>query len=86
MSDDRTYDGTVRLNANHIVAAKTVLRRDILSQIQGPGSPQQLILSGDKTIIGRSPETDIQMRSNMVSTARRTPGYAPGAIIFIASI
>ena len=67
MSDDRTYDGTMRLNANHIVAAKTVLRRDILSQIQGPGSPQQIILSGDKTIIGRSPEADIQMRSNMVS-------------------
>ena len=67
MSKDRTIDGTIRLNANHVVAARTIVRRDILSQVEGPGSPQQIMLIGNRNIIGRSPSSDIQMRSNMVS-------------------
>ena len=67
MSDDQTYDGTMRLNTEKIVMAKKVVRRDVLDQIEGPGSPRQIILNEDMIVIGRSPEANIQLRSNMVS-------------------
>ena len=67
MSDDQTYDGTMRLNTEKIVVAKKVVRRDVLDQIEGPGSPRQIILNEDMIVIGRSPQANIQLRSNMVS-------------------
>ena len=62
----KTKDGTVKLNTQSIYSTHPITRRDILSLIEGPGAPKKYMLMG-KTVIGRSPEANIQIRSNMVS-------------------
>ena len=59
-------DGTVKLNTHSIYSTHPITRRDILSLIEGPGAPKKYMLSKD-TIIGRSSDAHIQIRSNMVS-------------------
>jgi pSer/pThr/pTyr-binding forkhead associated (FHA) protein len=59
-------DGTVKINTHSIYSTHPITRRDILSLIQGPGAPKKYMLSVD-SVIGRSPEASIQIRSNMVS-------------------
>ena len=67
MSNERNANGTMRVPASSIFTVQPIVRRDILSQIQGPGAPRQIHLKKDKLIIGRSPEVDIQIPSNLVS-------------------
>ena len=62
----RQKDGTVKLNTQSLYSTHPITRRDILSLVEGPGSPKKYMLASD-TIIGRSPEANIQIRSNMVS-------------------
>ena len=59
-------DGTVKISTHSIYSTHPITRRDILSLIEGPGAPKKYMLSID-TVIGRSPEANIQIRSNMVS-------------------
>ena len=67
MSNEPILEGTIRIPANSIFSTQKIVRRDILSQIQGPGSPQRLMISKDKMILGRSPKADVQLRSTLVS-------------------
>lgn len=67
MSNERKANGTMRVPASSIFTVQPIVRRDILSQIQGQGSPRQIHLKKDKLIIGRSPDVDIQIQSNLVS-------------------
>ena len=67
MSDDQNIDGTVRIPVSSIYSFQSVIRRDVFSQIQGPGAPQKIAITKEHMIIGRSPDVDIQMRSNLVS-------------------
>ena len=62
-----TNDGTVRINTQSIYSSHPITRRDILSLIEGPGAPKKYMLVQDVTTIGRSQESDIRIRSNMVS-------------------
>ncbi len=60
-------DGTVKIGVESLYSVQSITRRDILSLIQGPGSPKKYILSKNRTVLGRSPEADLQLKSNMVS-------------------
>ena len=60
-------DGTIKVYSQSIYSTHPITRRDILSLIEGPGAPKKYLLVQDQTVIGRSPESDIQIRSNMVS-------------------
>ena len=60
-------DGTIKLNTQSLYSTHPITRRAILSLIEGPGAPKKYMLVQECTTIGRSPESDIQVRSNMVS-------------------
>ena len=64
-------DGTIKLNTHSIYSTHPITRRDILSLIEGPGAPKKYMLSKD-TIIVRSPDVHIQVRSNMFSRRHLT--------------
>jgi pSer/pThr/pTyr-binding forkhead associated (FHA) protein len=65
MYDD--FEQTVQLNSSKTFMPTPVTRRDILSQIKGPGAPQTIIILDGTSVIGRSPEADIQFQSSRVS-------------------
>ena len=67
MSDDYKTDGTMRVSSSSLFSVQPIIRRDILSQIQGPGAPQQILITKNHLKIGRSLDADIQLNSNLVS-------------------
>ena len=67
MNRKQPIDGTERVRFNSVFNTHPIMRRDILSQLQGPDSPRRLVITKESTVIGRSPETDIQLCSNLVS-------------------
>ena len=70
MSDD--FEHTVRLNPAKTFAPKPVVRRDILSQIKGPGAPQTIVIQDGESVIGRATEADIRFLSSRVSRKHAT--------------
>ena len=60
-------DGTVKVSTQSLYSNHPITRRDILSLLEGPGAPKKYMLVRESTTIGRSPDSDIQVRSNMVS-------------------
>ena len=67
MSTDQPIDGTVKVPLSSIYSFHSVVRRDVFSQIQGPGAPQKFAITQDHVIVGRSADADIQLPSNLVS-------------------
>lgn len=65
MHDD--FEQTVQLNAAKTFMPTPIVRRDILSQIKGPGAPQTILIQDGTSIIGRSAEADIRFQSSRVS-------------------
>jgi pSer/pThr/pTyr-binding forkhead associated (FHA) protein len=65
MSDD--FEHTVRLNPSKTFLPKPIVRRDVLSQIKGPGAPQTIAIQEGESFIGRSQEAAIRFNSNRVS-------------------
>ena len=60
-------DGTMRVSSSSVFTVRPIIRRDILSQIEGPGSPQQILITKNFIHLGRSGDADIQFDSNLVS-------------------
>lgn len=67
MSSQRPVDGTERIKFNSVFSTHPIIRRDLLSQLQGPDAPRRLVITKKLTVIGRSPDCDIQLCSNLVS-------------------
>ena len=67
MQQNKPIDGTEKIRFNSVFSTHPIIRRDILSQIQGSGAPQRYIIKKDTTIIGRSHDCDIPLKSNLVS-------------------
>jgi predicted component of type VI protein secretion system len=65
MHDD--FEQTVQLNFSKTFMPTPIVRRDILSQIKGPGAPQTILIQDGTSIIGRSADADIRFQSSRVS-------------------
>jgi len=61
------FEQTVRLSTSKTFLPTKMVRRDLFSQIKGPGAPQTIIISNPSSIMGRSPDADIRFISNRVS-------------------
>ena len=70
MSDE--IEQTVRLSTSKTFLPTPMVRRDIFSQIKGPGAPQTIVIKAASSIIGRSPEADIRFQSSRVSRMHAT--------------
>ena len=65
MSDE--FEQTVRLSSAKTFLPTKMERRDLFSQIKGPGAPQTIVIKNSSSIMGRSPEADIRFFSTRVS-------------------
>ena len=65
MSDD--FEQTVRLSAGKTFLPTKMERKDLFSQIKGPGAPQTIVIKNPSSIMGRSPDADIRFPSTRVS-------------------
>lgn len=65
MSDE--FEQTVRVSATKTFLPTSMVRRDIFSQIKGPGAPQTIVIQHDITIMGRSQDATVRFYSTRVS-------------------
>ena len=65
MSDD--IEGTAVFSSSSLFSLDSVVRRDVLTQIKGPGAPKHYPIVKSKSVIGRSADADIQILSSLVS-------------------
>ena len=65
MSDD--IEGTAVFSSSSLFSLDSVVRRDVLTQIKGPGAPKHYPIIKSKSVIGRSADADIQILSSLVS-------------------
>ena len=65
MSDE--FEQTVRLRNSKTFLPTKMVRRDLFSQIKGPGAPQTIVIRNPESTMGRSEDADIRFLSNRVS-------------------
>jgi pSer/pThr/pTyr-binding forkhead associated (FHA) protein len=61
------FEQTVRLSNSKTFLPTKMVRRDLFSQIKGPGAPQTIVISNPESVMGRSEDADIRFLSNRVS-------------------